>query len=90
MFELSLPLQSNSWDRRWAKHDGEIRGLALLNAGDGGEITWDTGGLHSNEKASTGGGYKGSNSLLKSALQKNVRLCRPDSAVRCPFYHTHT
>ena len=48
----------------------------------GGPVTWDTPELDMESNA-TGRCFKGSPSLLKSALQKNVRLCRAGSAVRC-------
>ncbi|KAK9800311.1 hypothetical protein WJX73_000054 [Symbiochloris irregularis] len=46
----------------------------------GGAVTWGNTDLQSNVGGRT---FKGSPSLLKSALQKNVRLGRAGSAVRC-------
>jgi len=45
------------------------------------DLGWSAPDMQSNK----GGGrcYQGSTSVLKSAVQKNVRLCRPESAVRC-------
>ena len=50
--------------------------------GNGKNVGWDVPSMESNK----GGGrrYQGSVSVLKSAVQKNVRLCQPESAVRCP------
>lgn len=60
-------------------------GLRLLTnvppAAGRGDITWQTQGLQSSE-ISVDGRFRGSPSILKSALQKNVRLCRAASAVR--------
>lgn len=53
-----------------------------LNIGTVGEVTPNTRSLLGNAAPGPGGTYKGSNSLVKSALQKNVRLCQPDKAVR--------
>ena len=61
-------------------------GLRLLTnvppAAYRGDISWQAPGLQSNEPPADGR-FRGTPSILKSALQKNVRLCRPGSAVRC-------
>ena len=68
-------------------NDGKL-GLQLLTnvapAGGGGgdAVTWQAPGLLSNHSGPPGSQYRGSPALLKSALQKNVRLCRPASAIR--------
>lgn len=49
-------------------------------AGEGGGITWEVRDLQSN--VPKGPSFHGSISVLKSAMQKNVRLCRPTQAVR--------
>ena len=71
--------------------DGKL-GLQLLTnvppAGGGAAVTWQAPGLLSNHSGPPGSQFRGSPALLKSALQKNVRLCRPASAIRrAP--HTH-
>ena len=64
--------------------DGKL-GLQLLTnvapAGGNDAVTWQAPGLLSNHPPPDGQ-FQGSPSLLKSALQKNVRLCRPASAIR--------
>ena len=64
--------------------DGKL-GLQLLTnvppAAGGDAVTWQSPGLLSNQPPPDGC-FRGSPSLLKSALQKNVRLCRAGSAVR--------
>eukprot|EP00884_Botryococcus_braunii_P004615 jgi/Botrbrau1/14154/Bobra.182_3s0094.1 len=59
----------------------------LTNAApeEGGRVTWEGGDLSSNCPGPHGQ-FRGSTSLLKSALQKNVRLCRPEPAVRCALH----
>ncbi len=74
--------------------DGKL-GLQLLTnvppAGGGGggdnAVTWQAPGLLSNHSGPPGSQYRGSPALLKSALQKNVRLCRPASAIRRGAQH---
>ena len=71
--------------------DGKL-GLQLLTnvapaAGGGDAVTWQAPGLLSNHSGPPGSQYRGSPALLKSALQKNVRLCRPPSAIRRGTHH---
>ncbi|KAK9810159.1 hypothetical protein WJX72_005800 [[Myrmecia] bisecta] len=49
------------------------------------EVSWSAAGLASN-CAGPDGRFRGSPGVLKSALQKNVRLCRAGSAVRCALH----
>ena len=56
-----------------------VRLITNLAPGEGGPVTWDSSALRSN---SAGRNFKGSPSVLKSALQKNVRLSRAGSTVR--------
>jgi hypothetical protein len=58
-----------------------IRLLTNAGPGEGGDVNWEAKDLASN-LPSPDGRFRGGPSLLKSALQKNVRLCRVDSAVR--------
>ncbi len=64
--------------------DGKL-GLQLLTnvapAAGSDAITWQSPALLSNQPPPDAI-FRGSPSLLKSALQKNVRLCRPGSAIR--------
>ena len=53
-----------------------------MSAGNAQDLGWEAGGLQSNTLGPGEKRYQGSNSVLKSALQKNVRLCRPEQAVR--------
>jgi hypothetical protein len=52
----------------------------LCPAGKAEDMGWGSADMQSNK--GIGRRYQGSTSLLKSALQKNVRLCRAESAVR--------
>ena len=56
-----------------------MRMITNAEPGLGGPITWTAAELQSN---AGGRRFQGSPSLLKSTLQKNVRLCRAGSAVR--------
>lgn len=52
------------------------------DSGNATDLGWKARDLQSNAQAQGEKRFQGSNSVLKSALQKNVRLCRPAEAVR--------
>ncbi|EFJ50508.1 hypothetical protein VOLCADRAFT_116903 [Volvox carteri f. nagariensis] len=59
--------------------------LTNVPPGDGGEISWSSGGLPSNDLPPEGR-WRGGPSVLKSALQKAVRLGRGSCAVRTALH----